>query len=58
MNKINVNPGGKQRAMARQVKEGGFRGGLQIVVVSRSKVGPSAKTFKLPEDLSVIDPDA
>ena len=41
-----------------QVKEGGFQKGLEIVAASRSKVLSSPKEFKLPCDLSRIDPDA
>ena len=41
-----------------QVKEGGFQKGLEIVAASRSKVLSSPKKFKLPCDLSRIDPDA
>ena len=41
-----------------QVKEGGFHKGLEIVAASRSKVVSSTKKFKLPCDLSCIDPDA
>lgn len=41
-----------------QVKEGGFRRGLEIVAAGKSKIGPSPLKIKLPEDLSSIDPDA
>ena len=42
----------------RQLKEGGFRRRLEIVAAGKSKIGPSPIKFKLPEDLSCIDPDA
>ena len=41
-----------------QVKEGGFQEELDIVAASRSKFLSSPKKFKLPCDLSRIDPDA
>ena len=41
-----------------QVKEGGFQEELEIVAASRSKFLSSPKKFKLPCDLSRIDPDA
>ena len=40
------------------LSEGGFNKGLEIVALSRSKVVSSPKKFKLPCNLSRIDPDA